>query len=180
MSRLGKLPIKLPKSVSIQIEKGNVLVKGPKGQLSKPLPNFLTLEVSADSVVVRPTQELCGKFEKAMWGTMRAHIANMIHGVSSGWEKNLEISGIGYGFKVTNRMLQVSCGYSHEILLSIPEGVDCSVDKNVLKVVGIDKELVGNFASRVVSVRKADVYLGKGIKYVGQTIRRKAGKSVKK
>ncbi len=180
MSRLGKLPIKIPSGVEVVLNKGIATVKGRKGTLSRPVPEFLTIENVGGEIFVKPVKELKQKYEKAMWGTIRAQIANMVKGVSDGWEKSLEINGVGYSFKVSGNVLQVNCGYSHDVLLSIPEGITCTVDKNILRVSGIDKDIVGNFASRVRSVKKADVYLAKGIKYVGEVIRRKAGKSVKK
>lgn len=180
MSRLGKLPIDLPSGVSVEITSDTVKVTGVKGSLSIKFPNYLSITTQDKKLYVTPKYELTEKSEKAMWGTIRAQIANMVKGVSEGWEKSLEINGVGYGFKLSGRVLQINCGYSHDVLLSIPDGIECNIERNILKVSGIDKDLVGNFASKVRSVRKADVYLAKGIKYVGEFIRRKAGKSVKK
>ncbi|MCX7952052.1 MAG: 50S ribosomal protein L6 [Deltaproteobacteria bacterium] len=203
MSRLGKLPIELPKGVEIQVQRVDksdertralnqnrasgdnldtkiVLVKGPKGELKRSLPSFIDVTIEDRLLLVKPNRELTSKFERAMWGTVRSHLNNMVIGVSRGWEKQLEINGIGYVFKLSGSILSISCGYSHDVLVRVPEGITCVVDKNILRISGYDKEAVGNFAGKVLAVRKADVYLGKGIKYVGQTIRRKAGKSVKK
>lgn len=203
MSRLGKIPIQIPKGVEVKVEVRSsnssaqspsllsnsklstdqvrvVSIKGPKGLLEREFPEFIDIKVADGHITVAPARELVGKFERAMWGTVRSHIANMVKGVSEGWEKSLEINGIGYAFKISGKTLMISCGYSHDVIVAIPEGINCTVERNILKIVGIDKELVGNFAGKVLGIKKADVYLGKGIKYVGQTLRRKAGKSVKK
>jgi len=180
MSRLGKLPVFVPKGVDIQINDTEVMIKGPKGALSVRVPEFISVKVEDNSVKVFPSKELGSKFERAMWGTVRSHIANAVRGVTEGWKKELEINGVGYSFKLSGKTLQVACGYSHDVLIAIPDSITCKVEKNILTIEGINKEVVGNFAAKVRSIRKPDPYLAKGIKYVGEVIRRKAGKSVKK
>jgi large subunit ribosomal protein L6 len=180
MSRLGKLPVSVPKGVEIETKASSVVIKGPKGSLSVKIPEFISVKVEDNSIKVVPSKEPGSKFERAMWGTVRSHIANAVRGVTEGWKKELEINGVGYAFKLSGKTLQVACGYSHDVLIAIPDSISCKVEKNILTVEGIDKELVGNFAARIRSIRKPDPYLAKGIKYVGEVIRRKAGKSVKK
>lgn len=177
MSRIGKKPILIPESVDIKIEGGKVSVKGPKGEISKEFRPEIKVEVKNDKILVYPKQEGL-KETKALWGLTRMLIANMVEGVTAGFEKKLEIEGIGFKAEVSGEEIVLYVGFSHPVKLKIPQGIKVSVDKNIISVAGIDKELVGQFAAVIRKVKRAEPYKGKGIKYVGEIIRRKVGKKV--
>ncbi|PID87356.1 50S ribosomal protein L6 [Candidatus Gracilibacteria bacterium] len=176
MSRIGKLPVEIPEKVEVNISGNNILVKGPLGELSFDFSS--TVEVSKDDsgVVVKPKN----KDAAALWGTTRAVINNMVIGVSEGFKKSLEINGVGYKFEVSGEKIILSIGYSHKVEMIVPAGLKAALDekqKNVLHITGIDKQLVGEFSSKIKAKKKPEPYKGKGIKYVGEYIRRKAGKT---
>jgi len=176
MSRIGKKPITLPKNVKISQSDGIVKVEGPKGTLSSKLPDGITMVVSDNNLSIeRKSDE---RLVRSYHGLARTLINNMVTGVSAGFEKGLEISGVGYRAEVTGSTLKLVLGFSTPIEYSIPKGIDVKVDKQVnLVVSGINKELVGRVASEIRSLKKPEPYKGKGIKYTGEYIRRKAGKS---
>ncbi len=178
MSRIGRLPITVPAGVDVSVEGVTVSVKGPKGTLSREIAPQLTI-VREDGVlrVERPDD---GKQARELHGLTRTLIANMVTGVTTGYRKGLEITGVGYRAQLVGKKLQLSLGYSHPIEIDPPEGVAFEVENPTrLAVTGIDKELVGHVAARVRAMRKPEPYKGKGVRYSGEVIRRKAGKAGK-
>jgi large subunit ribosomal protein L6 len=178
MSRIGRLPIAVPSGVDVTIEGRNVTVKGPKGTLSRALhPDITVSREDASIVVTRPTEQ---KTHKQLHGLTRTLVNNMVVGVTDGYRKGLEITGVGYRAALSGRKLQLNLGYSHQIEIDPPEGISFELENPTrLAVVGIDKELVGQIAAKVRSTRKPEPYKGKGVKYAGEYIRRKAGKAGK-
>lgn len=174
MSRIGKKPIKIPADVVLTIKASSVTVKGPKGTLVWNLPRGVLVEKKDDKLIVSISSDT--KNLKALWGTNRAVIANMVEGVHKGYEKKLEIEGIGYKASVQDNKLTLRVGFSHPVEILPPEGITFETEKNVITVSGIDKALVGEVAAKVRAVRKPEPYKGKGIRYQGEVIRRKAGK----
>ncbi len=184
MSRIGKAPINIPQGVEINITKGNfVTVKGPKGELSRQVDPDLTLKIE-DGVLTleRPTEQ---KRHKSMHGLYRSLIANMVEGVTNGFKKELELVGVGYRASNTGQLLELQLGYSHPIMFYIPDEVKVEAvmekGKNpIVKLESIDKQLVGQVAAKIRAFRKPEPYKGKGVRFVGEEIRRKAGKTVAK
>ncbi len=176
MSRVGKKPIPLVKGVTIEKQNGTVKVKGPKGELSTEIRPEITVDIGeAEILVKRPTES---KQHRSMHGLYRALIQNMIKGVTEGYEKRLEIVGVGYRAEMKGKKLQLQLGYSHAILFALPPEISVQVPQPTQLVVsGIDKQLVGQIAAKIRSLRPAEPYKGKGIKYEGEYIRRKAGKT---
>ena len=178
MSKVGKLPIALPEGVTVTVTNGKVTVVGAKGTLSYDLPAGITVTVAEGKVQVG--QEAATKeTTKNLYGLTRALLANMVIGVSKGVEKKLELSGVGYRAQAAGSELTLSVGFSHPVKISAPQGVTFTVADNIVTVSGIDKAIVGLVASRVRAVRPPEPYKGKGIKYVGEYIRKKAGKAAK-
>jgi large subunit ribosomal protein L6 len=179
MSRIGKKPITFPKNVKISQSGGIVKVEGPKGTLSSKLPDGISMVVSENNLDIERKSD--DRIVRSCHGLARTLINNMVIGVSTGFEKGLEISGVGYRAEVTGSTLKMVLGFSSPVQYSIPKGIDVKVDKQInLVVSGINKELVGRVASEIRSLKKPEPYKGKGIKYVGEYIRRKAGKSAAK
>jgi len=178
MSRIGRLPITVPSGVDVTIDGRNVTVKGPKGTLSRALhPDITVSRQDGTLVVTRPTEQ---KTHKQLHGLTRTLVNNMVVGVTDGYRKGLEITGVGYRAALNGRKLQLNLGYSHQIEIDPPEGIAFEVENPTrLAVVGIDKELVGQIAAKVRSTRKPEPYKGKGVRYSGEYIRRKAGKAGK-
>jgi large subunit ribosomal protein L6 len=178
MSRIGRLPIAIPTAVDISIDGRLVTVTGPKGTLSRTLhPDMTVTREDGTIVVTRPTEQ---KTHKQLHGLTRTLVNNMVVGVSDGYRKGLEITGVGYRAALNGRKLQLNLGYSHPIEIDPPEGISFEVETPTrLAVVGIDKELVGQVAARVRSTRKPEPYKGKGVRYAGEQVRRKAGKAGK-
>ena len=178
MSRIGRLPITVPSGVDVTIDGRNVTVKGPKGTLSRALhPDMTVSREDGTLVVTRPTEQ---KTHKQLHGLTRTLVNNMVVGVTDGYRKGLEITGVGYRAALSGRKLQLNLGYSHPIEIDPPEGITFEVENPTrLAVVGIDKELVGQIAAKVRSTRKPEPYKGKGVRYAGEQIRRKAGKAGK-
>jgi large subunit ribosomal protein L6 len=178
MSRIGRLPIAVPSGVDVTIDGRTVTVKGPKGTLSRALhPDITVSREDASIVVTRPTEQ---KTHKQLHGLTRTLVNNMVVGVTDGYRKGLEITGVGYRAALSGRKLQLNLGYSHQIEIDPPEGITFEVENPTrLAVVGIDKELVGQIAAKVRSTRKPEPYTGKGVRYAGEYIRRKAGKAGK-
>jgi large subunit ribosomal protein L6 len=176
MSRIGKRPVPLPKGVTATIDGRTVTVKGPKGELSRTVHAELSLALEDESVAVRrPSDE---PRHKALHGLTRTLVANMVEGVTKGFTKSLEIQGVGYKAEVKPFGVQLVVGYSHPVPYHAPKGIKISVDNNTqVKVEGVDKELVGQVAAELRSVRPPEPYKGKGIRYVGEQVRRKAGKT---
>ena len=178
MSRIGRLPITVPSGVDVTIDGRNVTVSGPKGTLSRALhPDMTVSREDGTIVVTRPTEQ---KLHKQLHGLTRTLVSNMVVGVTDGYRKGLEITGVGYRAALNGRKLQLNLGYSHQIEIDPPEGITFEVENPTrLAVVGIDKELVGQVAAKVRSTRKPEPYKGKGVRYAGEYIRRKAGKAGK-
>ncbi len=178
MSRIGRLPIAVPAGVDVTIDGRNVTVRGPRGSLNRALhPDITVSRQEATLVVTRPTEQ---KTHKQLHGLTRTLVNNMVVGVTDGYRKGLEITGVGYRAALVGRKLQLNLGYSHQIEIDPPEGISFEVETPTrLAVVGIDKELVGQIAAKVRSTRKPEPYKGKGVRYAGEYIRRKAGKAGK-
>jgi large subunit ribosomal protein L6 len=176
MSRIGKKPVAFPKNVKISQSAGTVKVEGPKGTLSSKLPEGINMVVGEGNLIIeRKSDE---RIVRAYHGLARTLIGNMVTGVSTGFEKSLEISGVGYRAEVAGNSLKLVLGFSSPVQYAIPKGIDVKVDKQINIVVsGIDKQLVGRVASEIRALKKPEPYKGKGIKYAGEHIRRKAGKS---
>jgi large subunit ribosomal protein L6 len=178
MSRVGKKPITVPAGVTVDVKDKTVNVKGPKGELTLVLHPKVSLEKIEEGFAVKVKHEQL-KQERALWGLFRALINNMIVGVTTGFTKVLEINGVGYKAAIAGRKLTLNLGYSHPIEMEIPTGLEAKIEKNVLTITGIDRQLVGQFAAVVREQRPPEPYKGKGIKYSDEVIRRKAGKVVK-
>ena len=174
MSRIGKKPIKIPENVEVKIEGQKVIIKGPKGELACEVRPEIKVELKENQLLVSPQVEM--KKTKAFWGLTGAILANMIKGVTEGYEKTLEIEGLGYRAQLEGEDLVLFVGFTHPVKIKCPEGIKFSVEKNVIKVLGINKELVGKIASKIRKVRPPEPYKGKGIRYLGEVIRRKVGK----
>ena len=179
MSRIGKSPVPIPDKVNVTLDGLAVTVKGPKGELKRTLPDGVTVSQVDNTIVVAPSSDKRRSRERH--GLCRTLVANMIEGVSNGYSKALEIVGVGSRAQVKGKTLVVSAGYSHPVEMEAPEGITFKVENNTKVIVsGIDKELVGNEAAKVRAIRPPEPYKGKGIKYEGERILRKAGKSGKK
>jgi large subunit ribosomal protein L6 len=176
MSRIGKKPIPLPPGVTAHVEGQRITVKGPRGEIGRTIHPDLAVAVEDGAIVVRrPSDE---SRHKALHGLTRTLIANMVEGVTKGFAKTLEIQGVGYKAEVKPFGVQLSVGFSHPVAYRAPAGIKLSVDNNVLvKVEGVDKELVGQVAAEIRAIRPPEPYKGKGIRYAGEQVRRKAGKT---
>jgi large subunit ribosomal protein L6 len=179
MSRIGKRPIVIPAKVAVTIEDQKVVVKGPKGELSRVLPSGVVIAQEGDTLVVTRANE--SRMARQRHGLCRTLVSNMVDGVSQGFSKKLEIQGVGYRASNQGTKLILNVGYSKPVEIEPPAGISVVAEGNTnLTVSGIDKELVGNTAARIRDVRPPEVYKGKGIRYVGEVVRKKAGKSGKK
>ncbi len=178
MSRVGKKPITIPNGVKVEFKDSALEVNGPKGKLVVSVHPKVQVNV-ADNTVTIDIQNKNVKFERALWGLTRALIANAVSGVVSGYEKKLEINGVGYRGAIAGKTINLALGFSHPVIVTIPEGLSATIDKNVITINGIDKQLVGEFAAKIRSLKKPEPYKGKGIKYSDEVVRRKAGKVVK-
>ena len=179
MSRIGKAPIPIPDKVSVSLNGLAVTVKGPKGELSRTLPDGVEISQDGNTLVVAPSNG--SRRSRERHGLCRTLVANMVEGVSNGYVRKLEIIGVGYRAAVQGKKLVVSAGYSHQVEMVPPDGVTFAVENNTsVSVSGADKELVGNEAAKVRAIRPPEPYKGKGIKYEGERILRKAGKTGKK
>ncbi len=179
MSRLGKLPIILPEGTQVKIENNFIIVKGPKGELQEKLHDLVKVDISREEVKVTVVDPESKK-EKAFWGLYRSLINNMVIGVNQGFEKKLEINGVGYRATLTGKKLVLNVGYSHPVEFTLPEEINAAVEGNVITMSGIDKQLVGEIAAQIRKTRKPEPYKGKGIKYIDEIVRRKAGKTAVK
>ena len=178
MSRVGKKPLTIPDKVDLKVEDGVILVKGPKGELSLVLHPRVELKIEDNELTVTVKNPEDVK-DKALWGLFRRLIGNLVTGVTEGFEKKLEINGVGYRASAAGKILKLEVGFSHDVNFEIPEGIDVNLEKNIITISGIDKQLVGEVAASIRRVRKPEPYKGKGIKYVDEIIRRKAGKAAK-
>lgn len=179
MSRIGKRPIAVPAKVQVTVDGSHITVKGPKGELSRVLPNAVTVEQDGETLSVKRHDE--SRSSRQLHGLSRTLVANMVEGVSQGFQRRLEIQGVGYRAAVQGRNLTLNVGYSHQVQIEPPEGIQLAVENNTNVIVsGYDKELVGNIAAKIRDVRPPEPYKGKGIRYAGELVRRKAGKAGKK
>lgn len=178
MSRIGKRPITVPAKVQITIDGTLVVVKGPKGELSRDLPQ--NVSVSQDGEILQVNRRDDSRTSRQLHGLCRTLVANMVEGVSTGFQRRLEIQGVGYRAQVQGRNLILNMGYSHQVQIAPPEGIQFAVEGTTNVIVsGYDKEIVGNTAAKIREVRRPEPYKGKGIRYAGEVVRRKAGKTGK-
>ena len=179
MSRIGRMPVAIPAGVTVEIVNNYMTVKGPKGTLERQLPVEMEIKQEDGNVIVTRPNDL--KKMKSLHGLTRTLIANMIHGVTEGYEKKLEVNGVGYRAAKLGKNLTLSLGYSHPVEMEDPEGIETVLEgQNVIIVKGINKEKVGQYAAEIRSKREPEPYKGKGIKYADEVIRRKVGKTGKK
>lgn len=178
MSRIGKMPIEIPSGVKIAVANGAVNVEGPLGKLQYSPHHDIKVVVEGSTLVFSLVRD--NRQSRATWGSTRAHLNNMVKGVSKGWKRSLEFNGVGYGAKVQGPKLVLTVGFSHDVEFEIPKGIKCVMTKNVLDMESVDRESLGTFASKVRKVQPPEPYLGKGIKYTDEVVRRKAGKTGKK
>jgi large subunit ribosomal protein L6 len=178
MSRIGKQKIQIPQGVTVSVKDEMVHVKGPKGELVRQLSPIVSVHIEENIVTVDVVNKE-EKKERSLWGTFASHIKNMVEGVSVGFKKQLEINGVGYKVIMQGKDLKVEAGYSHPVIYKVQDGINLSVEKNVITVEGPDKEKVGHVAAEIRSIKKPEPYKGKGIKYIDEIIRRKAGKTAK-
>ncbi|HSX35168.1 MAG TPA: 50S ribosomal protein L6 [Candidatus Saccharimonadales bacterium] len=177
MSRIGKLPIAIPSGVTITVDPDFVTVAGSKGTLKQFTMPGVTVAVDGDQIIVTRESDEAGP--KAKHGLMRTLVANMVHGVSQGFEKKLEINGVGYRVNMQGADLKFNLGFSHDVIYKLPEGIQAKAEQNAITVSGIDKQRVGQVAAEIRALKKPEPYKGKGIKYAGERILRKSGKSGK-
>ena len=175
MSRVGRKHIVVPKGVNVTINKDGVGVKGPKGELKRALPTGVSVKLAGQEVVVERADD--SRPNRAKHGMLRALLANMVKGVSDGFERKLEINGVGYRAEVAGQKLNMALGFSHPVTFELPKGISAKVDKNIVILSGIDKEMLGETASKIREIRPPEPYKGKGIKYVEEVIKRKVGKT---
>jgi large subunit ribosomal protein L6 len=179
MSRLGKLPIELPNGTQAKLEGGFIIVKGPKGELKTKLHDLIKVEISDKEIVLSVGDKTSGQ-SKAIWGLFRSLVKNMVVGVNEAYAKKLEINGVGYRAAVSGDKLTLNVGFSHPVVYELPAGIKVEVQANIITVNGIDKQLVGEVSAQIRKIRKPEPYKGKGIKYVEEILRRKAGKTAGK
>ena len=179
MSRIGRMPVEIPSGVTVDLKGTNVHVKGPKGEMQRTFSNLIGISMETNQLVITRNSDLPA--ERALHGTTRAVLANMVHGVSKGFEVVLEIDGVGYRAEMQGKDLALHVGYSHPVIMQPPAGISFEADAKTrqVKVLGFDKELVGQIAANIRKVRPPEPYHGKGIHYLGEHIRRKAGKAGK-
>lgn len=179
MSRLGKLPIKIPTDVKINVNKDIVIVSGKNGELKQKLHSDIIIDINENEVVIK-VKNPEDKKQNSLWGLFRALINNMVVGVGIGYEKKLEIKGVGYKATVNGNKLNLNLGFSHPIEFALPDGISANVENNTISIKGADKQLVGEVAAKIRKYRKPEPYKGKGIRYSDEIIRRKAGKAAAK
>jgi large subunit ribosomal protein L6 len=179
VSRIGRLPVEIPGGVQVDLNGSSVRVKGPKGELQRMFSPLIGIKMEKNQLVITRKSE--ARAERALHGTTRALLANMVHGVSKGFEVLLEVEGVGYRAEMEGKNLSLFVGYSHPVKIEPPAGVSFEVDQKIrrIKVTGYDKELVGQVAANVRKVRPPEPYHGKGLRYVGERVRHKAGKAGK-
>ncbi|MFA7314937.1 MAG: 50S ribosomal protein L6 [Candidatus Magasanikbacteria bacterium] len=179
MSRIGKQVISIPAGVTVNIKDASVEVKGPKGTLVRQLNDKVKV-IMADGTLTVDVKNKEEKSERSLWGTFGAHLKNMIEGVTVGFKKELEINGVGFKVAMKGKDLQLEVGFSHPVIFKMPESVVAKVEKNAITLESYDKEMLGSTASEIRAIKKPEPYKGKGIKYIDEIIRRKAGKTATK
>jgi len=175
MSRVGRKVLPMPKGVTLTQKSGQVSVKGQKGELTKVIPSGVSIKVDGDKINVLRADDT--RENRSKHGLMRAHLANMVKGVTEGWTRELEINGVGYRAEVSGENLNMSLGYSHPVVFKLPKGVGAKVDKNRIALTSADRDLLGLTAAKVRELRPPEPYKGKGVKYVEEVIKRKVGKA---
>lgn len=181
MSRIGKLPIDIPSGVEVTFSNGTVTVKGPKGELKQDVNPLIKIDIADNQTTVVPLDET--KEARSYHGLYRSLIANMIEGVTNGYQKRLEIQGVGYRAQVQGSKITLNLGFSHPIEYQVPQGITAEIDKdknNIIIISGIDKQQVGQVSAEIREYRKPEPYKGKGVRYEGEHVRRKAGKTASK
>ena len=176
MSRIGKKPILIPVGVEVKIDGQKIVVKGPKGEISREIRPEIKVEIKEGEIILSPQRET--KETNAFWGLTRALVFNMVKGVTDGYEKKLQIEGIGFKANIEEDSLVLKLGFSHPVKVKQPEGIKLTVEKNIVSVSGFNKELVGQLAAKIRKICPPEPYKGTGIRYVGEVVRRKAGKKV--
>ncbi len=176
MSRIGRQPIDIPNGVTVSQEGDKVIVRGPKGELSHNVHNAIGVAVENNQIICSIARNT--KQSNALWGTTRAVLANMVKGVTDGFQKKLELHGVGYRASLKGKNLEMTLGYSHPVLVPAPEGITFTVEKEVITVEGYDPVKVGQLAADIRDIRSPEPYKGKGVRYQGEKIRRKVGKVV--
>jgi large subunit ribosomal protein L6 len=174
MSRIGKNAIQIPAGTDVSVVSAEIVVKGKGGTLKRPIHPAVTITVGNGQVTVAPKGE--SRIARALWGTYAAHIRNMLAGVNTPFVKKLQVEGIGYRAELAGKQLKLQVGFSHPVMVEIPQGITAAVDKNIITVSGADKEAVGQFAASVRAIKKPEPYKGKGIRYEGEVVRQKQGK----
>jgi large subunit ribosomal protein L6 len=180
MSRFSKIPVKVPETVKIEFGAGSVKVTGPKGSLERKVPSIVEIKIDKNELMVTNTEKEESKFGKAIIGTIKSHVTNMIKGVTDGWNKKLELNGAGFRAEVRGSDLVLTIGYSHQVTITAPTGIKFTVEKNTINIEGTDREIVGEVAAKIIRVRPPDPYKGKGIKYAGAVLKLKPGKQAAK
>ncbi|KKR48469.1 MAG: 50S ribosomal protein L6 [Candidatus Magasanikbacteria bacterium GW2011_GWC2_40_17] len=179
MSRIGKKTIVIPTGVEADVTSGNIKIKGPKGTLEQSLHTRVSIVKEGNELKISVKDENL-KSDRALWGLFGSLVRNMILGVTTGFEKKLEMNGIGFKAEVKGKNLVLDVGFSHQVNFAVPQGIEVTVEKNIITIKGFDKQLVGSIAAQIREIKKPEPYLGKGIKYVDEIIRRKAGKAAAK
>jgi large subunit ribosomal protein L6 len=174
MSRVGKKPIEIPDAVGVNVSGQNISVKGPKGALDFSFHWDVEVKIEGKEIFV--TVKKINKQTKALWGLTRMLVSNMIEGATKGFEKQLELQGVGFRMAVQGKKLNMALGFSHPVDVEVPEDLEAKIEKNILTISGIDKQKVGQFAATVRALKKVEPYKGKGFRYVGEIVRKKAGK----
>jgi len=175
MSRIGRKVLPLPKGVTLAQKEGSVSVKGPKGELTKAVPTGVSIKAEADKITVLRVDD--ERQNRSRHGLMRAHLANMVKGVTDGWTRELEINGVGYRAEVAGDTINMALGYSHPVVFKLPKGVTAKVDKNKVTLASADRDLVGQIAAKLRELRPPEPYKGKGVKYAEEVIKKKVGKA---
>lgn len=174
MSKIGKKPIDIPAGITVSVDNNKVVVKGSKGELSIVVDVIIKVDIQDNQIVLSPQKE--AKKANVLWGLYRSLVANMVDGIEKGYEKQLELQGVGYKVAMQGKDLVLNLGFSHPINFKSPEGIEFKIEKNIITISGIDKQLVGQVAADIRSFKKPEPYKGKGIRYVGEQVRRKVGK----
>ena len=175
MSRIGKMPILIPKDVKVDLSGNTLSIQGPKGKLNREIHSKVNVNVEDEQIII--TVNDGSKESKSLHGLFRALIANMVHGVSNGFERSLDIVGVGYRAEVSGKTATFHLGYSHPVVFELPDGIDARIDKTRITLSGIDKEQLGRTAAKIRGFRKPEPYKGKGIRYSEEVVKRKAGKT---
>ncbi len=176
MSRIAKQPIPIPAKTEVTLVEGLLTVKGPKGTLTRAVKDDVVILIDGTNTVTLMPKNDKDIFSRALWGTYASHVKNMLAGVNTGYQKKLILEGVGFKSEVKGKNLELALGFSHGVTVPVPEGLTVTAEKNNITISGIDKEAVGQFASKVRAMKKPEPYKGKGFRYEGEVIRRKQGK----